>query len=133
MKKLIIIGVVGLISGCAASSDVMNNNFPAVVVTAPPANMVGTWTGSMGPYSTTIKVDSDGAGSMCYSWNGKDVIARIKYSEGQIVVSDGSKLGVGEVTESIMQVKANYYMGSSYTMYRDDELQIASPYCSKNI
>lgn len=133
MRKFIILGVVGLISGCAASSDIMNNNFPAVAVTAPPASMVGAWTGSMGPYSTTIKVDAAGGGYMCYSWNGKDVLARIKYSGNQIVVSDGSKLDVGVVTKSAMQVKANYYMGATYTMYKDDALQSASPYCSKNI
>ncbi|WP_156343194.1 J517_1871 family lipoprotein [Pseudomonas sp. NBRC 111134] len=133
MRKLIIIGVVGLISGCVASSDIMNNNFPAVVVAIPPASMVGAWTGSMGPYSTTIKVEADGGGYMCYSWNGKDVLSRIKYSGSQIVVSDGSKLDVGEVTKSTMQVDANYYMGASYTMYKDDELKSASPYCSKNI
>lgn len=133
MHKFIIIGLAGLISGCAASSDIMNNNFPAVVVVTPPASMVGVWTGSMGPYSTTIKVDPSGAGYMCYSWNGKDVLARIKYSGSQIVVSDGSKLDVSAMTKATMQVKANYYMGASYTMYKDDALQSASPYCSKNI
>jgi len=133
MKRFLAIGVVALLAGCAASSDLMNNDFPAIAPIAPPKAMVGIWTGSMGPYLTSMRFDVSGAGVMCYSWNGKDVVARLKYDGRQIRISDGMRLDVGGVSSEVLKVRSNYYMGSDFSMYRDDDLSSAAPYCTKNL
>lgn len=133
MKRYLAIGVVGLLAGCAASSDMMNNDFPAIAPIAPPKAMIGTWTGSMGPYLTTMRFEGNGAGVMCYSWNGKDVLARLKYDGQQIRISDGMRLDVSAASPTSLKLRSNYYMGSDFSMYRDDDLSSAAPYCTKNL
>lgn len=133
MRIFLALGVIGLLTGCAANSDMTNNNFPAISVAPTPTEVIGVWTGSMGPYLTTMKFESSGNGLMCYSWNGKNTVARIKYDGSQIRISDGTRLDIEDFNKDIMVVKANYYMGSNFTLYKDDDLKSADPYCVKNI
>ncbi len=134
MKKIFLVAIctIGL-TGCAANNDMMNNNFPAITPISAPTKLVGAWTGSMGPYLSTFDIKKDGTGIYCYSWNGKDVLGNLKYDGQQIILQDGQRMSVTDVTKTEMKTHAAYFMGADYIFYPDSNLKNASPYCSKNM
>lgn len=114
-------------------NDLYGNNFPAVQVIPVPPALVGAWSGSMGPYLTTLKLDPSGVGLMCTSWNGRDSVSRLKYDGNQLRMQDGSRLNIVSSNDQKMHVEAPYFGGANYTMYRDDQLVSASPYCAQQL
>ncbi|GKX58340.1 hypothetical protein SOASR031_06550 [Leminorella grimontii] len=122
-----------MLAGCAAHNDMANNDFPGIVPTAVPEGLVKVWTGSMGPYLSTMKIDRDGTGLYCYSWNGKDVVGRLKYDGTNIIFQDGQRMEVASVNNNELKTHVSYYMGADYVYYQDNELKNASPFCSKSI
>lgn len=132
MKRLIAAAAF-LASGCAMHADLLGNDFVTVANAPPPAEAVGRWSGSMGPYLATLQIAADGSGAMCWSWNGKDVLNRMKFDGKQLRVQDGTRMDITEVTAAQLKVYTPYFAGASYQFVRDDKLANASPYCAKNI
>jgi len=133
MRLPLIVIACSLLSGCAMTNDMLTNNFPAIVAVPVPADMVGTWTGSMGYYLTTTKINADGTGVMCASWNGRDSLNPLKYDGKEVRYADSSRITVKSLDSKIMVLRANYYMGADYTLYRDDGLKQAAPYCIEKL
>ncbi|MEQ1260528.1 hypothetical protein KWF55_04295 [Acinetobacter pittii] len=129
MKKIILLSLIFGLSGCAATTDMMNNQYMSVIPTETDLN--GYWSGNNGPYAVTYSFKKDGTGLMCSSWNGKDSIEKLKVSGNEIIVQSGLKQTIKSKTDSKLELKANYYAGGSYQYSSDPNLQNASPYCEK--
>ncbi|MCQ4257477.1 J517_1871 family lipoprotein [Stutzerimonas stutzeri] len=126
----------GSLTACGSHdmySDMRHNDFPNIRAVAPPAAMVGTWTGSMGPYLATLRLEPSGSGLLCSSWNGRDTVARAKYDGQQIRAQDGSRLDVVRIDSDAMEVSAPYYGGADYMLRRDDALGEAAIYCAQQL
>lgn len=134
MKKVIcVLGCMVGLAGCAGPNDMLNNNFPAITTQPAAGDLAGIWTGSMGPYLSTLNIKQDGSGIYCYSWNGKDVLGNLKYDGKQIIFQDGQRMEVTSVVKNELKTHAAYYMGADYIFYSDPILKNAAPYCSKNM
>jgi len=133
MRLALLATVVLSVSGCAMTNDMHNNNFPAVIAVPAPPNLVGTWTGSIGPYLATTKFEKDGTGVMCASWNGRDSLNRIKYDGKEVRYADGSRTSIKSLDDQVLVLRANYYFGADYTLHRDDEMRQAAPYCLEKL
>jgi len=131
MKKILIAVAAFYLTGCA-SDDMLNNKFPTIV-TKPAENLAGVWTGALGPYISTLKINSDGSGYSCYSWNDKKSVDRIKFDGANIYFQEGTRLQILSKNSAILKVNAPYGFGKEYTYTRDDNLNQASPYCVKEI
>ncbi|MDK2171265.1 J517_1871 family lipoprotein [Acinetobacter baumannii] len=129
MKKIILLSLVLGLGGCAATTDMMNNQYMSVIPTSTDLN--GFWTGNNGPYAVTYSFNKDGTGLMCSSWNGKDSIEKLKVSGNEIIVQSGLKQTIKSKTDSKLELKVNHYGGGSYQYSPDPNLQNASPYCEK--
>ncbi|MCZ2968127.1 hypothetical protein NYY93_13785 [Acinetobacter baumannii] len=129
MKKIILLSLVLGLGGCAATTDMMNNQYMSVIPTSTDLN--GFWTGNNGPYAVTYSFNKDGTGLMCSSWNGKDSIEKLKVNGNEIIVQSGLKQTIKIKTDSKLELKVNYYGGGSYQYSPDPNLQNASPYCEK--
>ncbi len=120
------------LTGCQSPArDMMNNNFVAISPKAVPANLVGTWTGSMGPYLVSMKWQADGYGLFCYSYGTADVLQRVKFVDGEIFIQDGTKLQLKGLSTASMIVHTSYFSGKDSTLLGDRELRNASVYCAK--
>lgn len=133
MRLPLLIITASLLSGCAMTSDMQNNNFPAVLAVPAPAKLVGTWTGSIGYYLTTTKFSADGTGVMCASWNGRDSLNLLKYDGEEVRFADSTRTTIKRLDDKILVLRANYYFGADYTLHRDDELKQAAPYCIEKL
>ncbi len=130
MKKIIIAGLVGLglvLSGCAMNNDLLSGQFSSI--TPKPTNLSGYWSGSGGPWLVTVKFNSDGTGLMCQSYNGKDILDKIKVVDDVIYNQNNLKLKVVSKTNEKLILKADYYMGATFNFTPDPLLKNASLYC----
>ncbi|MFK3708167.1 J517_1871 family lipoprotein [Klebsiella sp. NPDC088457] len=132
IRMILTLMSVTMLAGCA-TSDMLNNDFPSVVEVSAPKGLIGAWTGSSGPYSTTMVIKESGAGLACYSWNGKDTTVKIKYDGREIRWQDGARLKIKRINDSYFIASAPYYMGSDYVFSKDTKLENASPYCEKEL
>ncbi|MFX6213555.1 J517_1871 family lipoprotein, partial [Acinetobacter baumannii] len=98
MKKIILLSLVLGLGGCAATTDMMNNQYMSVIPTSTDLN--GFWTGNNGPYAVTYSFNKDGTGLMCSSWNGKDSIEKLKVNGNEIIVQSGLKQTIKSKTDS---------------------------------
>lgn len=135
MKKIIFCSLLlcALITGCSTTGDVDATDYIKSKPVNVDSSMVGVWVAGMGPYLSTMKINSDGTGLFCYSWNGKDVLYKMIYNGKTLIVQSGEKLDVDNFNSSEIDVTANYYMGKKYTFYRDDSYTKSSAYCTANL
>ncbi|MFW2077381.1 J517_1871 family lipoprotein [Acinetobacter sp. ULE_I010] len=130
MKNVLIAATLGfgvVLSGCAMNNDLLSGQFSAIKPKS--TDLSGSWSGSGGPWLVTIKFNSDGTGLMCQSYNGKDILDKIKVVGDVIYNQNNLKLKVISKTNDKLTLKANYYMGATFNFTPDPLLKNASPYC----
>lgn len=132
MKKIAVILISSLLVGCA-SDDLLKNNFPSVIEKKAPESLVGIWTGSTGPYTTTIHIKNDGTGVSCYSWNDKNAIRKVKYDGVSIRFQEGTRLEIKNINSEFFVAYAPYYLVADYVFYKDANLKNASPFYEKQV
>ena len=136
MKKLLIAGVLGfglILGGCATpSGDMLNNKFFEI---QPDRQVIaGFWTGAVGPYSTTIKLNADGSGVYCESFNNNEHIMNLKISNNTLYISNGARLKVQAINNQVAQFKNIYFgLNMEYKLYKDDNLSQSSPFCKNKL
>lgn len=131
MNKLFLLGLVVLLGGCAATSDMVNNQYMSTTPTHTELN--GFWTGVNGPYTVTYSFNKDGTGLMCSSWAGNNSLEKLKINGSEMVLQSGLKQTIKTQTDSKLELRANYYGGATYVYTPDPSLSNASPYCEKAI
>jgi len=129
MKKIILIMLTIVVTGCAATADMTNNQY--MVITPTPTELSGFWTGVNGPYTVTYAFKKDGTGLMCSSWGGNDSLEKLKINGSEVILQSGLKQTIKSKTNSKLELRANYYGGATYSYIPDPSLSNASPYCEK--
>lgn len=121
-----------LVAGCQSPmSDIINNKYMQVTPEPVRPTMVGFWTGTMGPYLTTMKVDADGTGVLCYSWSSNDIVQKFKHNGSVLYVQDGLKVNISEADNSLV-LESNYFASKPNQLFKDSSLKEASIFCQKN-
>lgn len=134
MKKILIcLSIAISLSGCVTpSGDMLNNKFGNATPVA--QKYTGFWTGQIGPYTSTIKLNPDGTGYSCESMgnNQTNHFVKIKVDNQYIYFSNGGRFKLLSISGENIDVQ-NIYMGmnTKYTFKKDDNLSNAAPYCEK--
>lgn len=133
MKHLFMaVAAAAALAGCATPLDgLLDSRYSEVRPAPAPSQMVGTWTGSMGPYLVTLEVEPDGTGLYCYSWNEKHAVNRLKYDGERLVFQDGSMASIVDLVADKLVIRPDYSHASRATLRPDEGLVEASPYCAK--
>lgn len=123
---------VATLAGCATPlDDLLEGGYSEAVAQPAPEDLVGTWTGSMGPYLMTMVVEPDGTGRYCHSWNEKNAVSRLKYDGDRIVFQDGARAEVVSVSSDQLELRPSYKHADGSVLRPDSNLKLASPYCVK--
>jgi hypothetical protein len=121
------------ISACNSTvDDMLNNKFTSVIATQAPPGLVGVWTGSMGPYLTTMKWFDDGNGIFCYSFGQNDVLQKMKFSGGDLYLQDGAMLRLTSTSRDKISI-TNIYDNKNHEFHSDQKLSSSSIYCSDKL
>lgn len=129
---LMAVAAAAALIGCATPLDgLLDSRYSEVRPAPAPSQMVGTWTGNMGPYLLTLQVESDGTGLYCYSWNEKHAVNRMKYDGEGLVFQDGSMASIIDLVPDKLIIRPDYSHASRATLRPDEGLVEASPYCAK--
>lgn len=133
MKKIILLGVVVLLGGCATpSTQMINNKFSEVQPSMP--SVSGIWTISIGTNISTIKLDSDGNGILCDDTNGHVVFNKVKYANNMIYIQNGMILEVKLLNKDILESRITLSASNSNMVYKaDNDLKAASLKCAKEL
>ena len=134
MKKQLMASALLLLAGCtSAVDDMINNQFASIQAETPPAEIQGTWTGSVGPYLVTMQMDESGFGKYCYSYGSSDILEKVKYNSNVIYYQNGTKTKVSASPNGSLQVTSDYYSGSTSTLFPDKKLSNSSLFCSEKL
>lgn len=133
VRKYLVLGSLAL-AGCQSPvDDMLNNNFVHIKAEPAPSQIIGFWTGNMGPYLASLSFDKSGNGYFCYSYGTADVIQKVKYSEDTIFIQDGTRLTLDAVSSDGLKVSSNYFGSTVSEFYSDNERKEASEYCSTQV
>ncbi|MDP9802427.1 J517_1871 family lipoprotein [Acinetobacter calcoaceticus] len=133
MKKIILLGVMVLFSGCVTpATQMINNKFSEVQPSIP--SVSGIWTISIGPSISTIKLDSDGNGILCDDTNEHVVFNKVKYVNNMIYIQNGMALEVKLLNKDILESRITLSASTSNMVYKaDNDLKATSLKCAKEL
>lgn len=118
--------------GCATPlDDLLEGGYSEAAAQPAPESLVGTWTGSMGPYLVTMVVEPDGTGRYCHSWNEKNAVSRLKFDGRRLAFQDGSVASIIDLAPDKLVIHPDYSHASRAALRPDPNLVEASPYCMK--
>lgn len=100
--------------------------------TAPP-DLVGNWSGKVGPFKSSFTLKADGSGTFCYSGRKKNKTEWIKYSSGIIYTERDTEIVIESLSGNILTVEVDNYGSKEYVFYRDKHLKKASWFCWKKL
>ncbi|NUF31899.1 hypothetical protein HUN28_17095 [Acinetobacter oleivorans] len=133
MQKIIALSLIFLLSGCVSSTNQMtNNNFSEVQPSTP--SVSGTWTISIGPSISTIKLEADGNGILCDDTSGHVVFNKVKYVNNMIYIENGMTLEVKILNKDILEARTILSASNSNMIYKaDNDLKATSLKCVKEL
>lgn len=123
-----------LLAGCAASpyQYMVDNRYGEIEPMPAPAALIGTWTGTNGPYLLTIRVNADGRGLTCASWHKHESVNNLKYADGRLYFPDGMELTMNAQGGRLMATYDQKGMAPMH-LRPDPNLVEASPYCKDKL
>lgn len=133
MKKIILLSLAILLSGCVTPvTQMINNKFSDIEPTKPQAT--GIWTTSVGPGLSTIKLNEDGNGILCEDTSGYLNLNKLKYSNGQLYAQNGMILKVISLNQDVLEAKTTLSAFNIDMVYKNDSgLKAASLKCAKEL
>ncbi|EXA86692.1 J517_1871 family lipoprotein [Acinetobacter baumannii] len=133
MKKIILLSLAILLSGCVTPvTQMMNNKFSDIEPTKPQAT--GIWTTSVGPGLSTIKLNEDGNGILCEDTSGHVNLNKLKHSNGQLYAQNGLILKVISLNQNVLEAKTTLSAFNIDMVYKkDSDLKAASLKCAKEL
>lgn len=127
--KYLALALLASLAGCMAPYEAMKNNQYSQVEPQPtPDQLVGTWTGTSGPYLMTIKLGPEGRGLSCASWQANESVNNVKYAGGRLYFPDGMQMTVGAEGGQLVAIYDQKGM-EPIRFNPDTDLVEASPYC----
>lgn len=134
LKLFFITGAINLLTGCQSPlTDMDNNNFISITPETPPKNLLGLWSGNMGPYLVTFQWTEKGTGIFCSSYGTGNMLQKVKFSKNNIEIQDGTRLEIKDLSSIMMLVHSPYYMGNETKLYKDTSLENSSLFCAKEL
>ncbi|EMI8961174.1 hypothetical protein M4D47_19185 [Acinetobacter baumannii] len=125
MKKIILLGLAVLMSGCATTA-----NFFELLPTQ--TSNDGYWTGAHSNISVaTLKLNKDGTGIICQDYQGEAKVQSIKKVGNKVYTQDGSFWTVKVETNTNLELA--YGAGGSYKLIKDDQKTNISPACKAKL
>lgn len=107
----------------------LSGQYSEAQATAPPPAIIGTWTGSMASYLVTLRIQEDGTGLYCYSWNEKHAINRLKYDGERLVFQESTTASIRDARPDALIIRPDYTFSKDAILRPDGDLVKASPYC----
>ena len=98
-----------------------------------PSDLVGNWSGKVGPFKASFQLSEDGEGTLCYSGRKKNKTEWIKYSDGIIYTERDTKMVIESLRVNELIVEVDNFGSKNYTFYRDEHLKKASWFCWKKL
>jgi hypothetical protein len=98
-----------------------------------PPDLVGNWSGKVGPFKMSFELNENGKGVLCYSGLKKNKTELIKYNDGIIFTERDTKMIVASLRDNELIVDVNNFGNVRYTFYRDNHLRKASWFCWKKL
>lgn len=95
----------------------------------PPRNLVGYWSGKVGPFQSSFKIKANGDGLFCFSRGKLDRVEKVKYRSGIIYTERNTKVIIKKLTGKIMNVDVDNFGVVSYVFKKDMKLAYTSRYC----
>jgi len=133
MRMLMVMGMAGVLAGCAMPFDDMHNNqYMNHQAQAVPAGMDDSWTGVMGPYLMTLQLNEDGTGKLCNSYGASNYLQVVKYNSGMVYIQDGTRMSA-TFNGDTLTAKFPYTGSKPAGFQRDSDLAMAAPYCRQNL
>lgn len=131
MQK-IAIGLIAIISLSGCISPILKNNYMETTKEVPPEKYLGAWTGTIGNYLSTFKINPDGSGLICNSWHTHNSVERIKYNKDAIHPQSGGSLNIKFDGDKLIG-KSPTFISDTYIFLKDNDLKEAAPYCIDKI
>lgn len=133
MKNILLgFALISLVSCATPSGDMLNNKFDSAITTT--QENIGYYTGSIGPYTATFKINSDGTGYYCESMgsNQTDHYLKAKFTTDMFYASNGGRFKIVENNKEKIIVQNIYFgINTKYTLIKDDSLSRSAPFCEK--
>ncbi|HCU76584.1 MULTISPECIES: J517_1871 family lipoprotein [Acinetobacter calcoaceticus/baumannii complex] len=125
MQKIILLGLISLMSGCATTANFFE-------LTPTETNNYGYWTGAHSNVSVaTLKLNKDGTGIICQDYQGEAKVQSIKKLGNKVYTQDGSFWTIKSETNTNLELA--YGAGGSYKLIKDDQKTNISPACKAKL
>ncbi|WP_396232175.1 J517_1871 family lipoprotein [Acinetobacter baumannii] len=125
MKKIILLGLIGMLSGCATTANFFE-------LTPTQTRNDGYWTGAHSNVSVaTLKLNQDGSGVICQDYQGEARVQSIKKVGNKVYTQDGSFWAIKSETNTNLELA--YGVGGSYKLIKDDQKTNMSPACKAKL
>lgn len=98
-----------------------------------PSELVGNWTGNVGPYKAAFKFKADGVGLFCFTGTKVNQSEWVRYIDGRIITARNTLITITGLTDNKLDVDVDSLGIESYTFTKNDKLTGASWYCRKTL
>lgn len=133
MKKYnLLFLLVFIIPGCKSTPDNISDAFVSYKPHIAPGPMSGIWTSKIGTDLWTLKINNNGTGVSCYSYQGRDGVQNIKYAGLRFIVDNGVLLNVKTYNNAqLIVTSSNNDEEVDYLFVKDDGKKFMSSFCFK--
>lgn len=121
-----------ILSSCTSvTDDMINNQFLTVNPVSQQKEIVGYWTGTVGPSLATLKIKNDGNAVMCSSF-ANNFIEKVKLTTDMLYSSSGSRFSIKSISPEKIVFGLPYFGGGDkkYIFTPDPSLKNASLFCA---
>ncbi len=125
MKVKMIIFLLALV-GCKSTVE---GSFDTVEAKDSPIDLVGNWSGKVGPFKGSFRINKNGRGLFCYSRGKLNKVEKVKHYNNVIYTQRKTNVIIEELSDKIMLVEVNEFGSVNYVFEKDDRLNKASRYC----
>lgn len=136
MKKILFCSSILCLLTIGCSTVGSDNDYLASVPQEADSKIVGVWVagaGPYGPYLTTMKINSNGTGVLCYSLNRRVVLYKLIYNGSAVIMQTGDKFGIDSFNANQFNVTTSHFPKQKYTFHRDDNYTKSSVSCEANV
>ena len=96
-----------------------------------PSDLVGNWTGNVGPFKAAFKFKANGVGTFCFAGTKVNKSEWVRYINGRIITARNTLITITELTDKRLDVDVDSLGIESYTFTKNEKLTGASWYCRK--
>ena len=98
-----------------------------------PPELIGNWSGKVGPFKASFEMYENGKGTFCYSGRGENKTEWIKYSDDIIYTERDTRIVIESLRVNELIVDVNNFGSKRYIFYKDDHLRKASWFCWREL